>query len=1588
MLRKIKNVFQQLRRQKQQSETPVQTNPGRGFPTFWFRQPRDLPPFSHATIHNMLMDGEVRLALAIRAAPIYSVDWEVSSSKQEVATFVQQQLDKIWNNYIHQICRAQVWGWCAAETIYSLEHDTKRVQFERFEFRKASNTKIVTQQGQPWGVQFLRLKNDRQMTLPFPQSFFHAHDPEDGEFYGGSALFGAYSPWADKWIEGGGLDVRRLFMHKDAYGGVDLGYPEGETYIDGRDDPVPNRDIARQIVEQIRSGNVVVRPSDRDANGNEKWPLQRATIPANPQHILQYTKDLDDEISIGIGVPPQLKNNSHSWAGARIPMAAFYGSLDSWVVQIGKCLRSQIFEPLVLLNEGKAIDFGLTHRPLAEEAMEQQSNAGSGGNELPATQHGKSPTSTNGAARSSNKSKSKNNLNDEMFDEEDDPWADFTGKGRGKGWKNQKTGEVRYQTEKPKYTKRMSLDMTEAVGQGVLDAAELVKAAKQVIRLSADRARAPSGYTSDSPLIIDGKEYKGGEFIPDKSQAEVDRAAQEQPVPNSKAKQPFVYPDGSVQRFDEHGLPLSEAEFFDAAIDAGASPREAADDSQSLAIESEYEFARESSIPNAGEDLKGSARHRLNAWKGLTESEKDGSAEKLVTRDTLLKLEPHNLMETADTNPVTSLAMHYSLRSFPAKPGTGKNGDFLKDRQQFFEAFQNIKARAENIAENYGDDQILEGIENLREFVSAEIKRLRGQAAGDMISQISATDRYNQTANDLTGLYNKLLTRSYRIKKTSVAARVAEFLTAAKEKYGDSYSKELGEHVKDVIDGKSLNATFGKSGNQARRFNPAELYVNHAVREGGKDVSDITKDPVSATKHMVESLGFKGVQWGNSVTDSERTHHAAKAVEAWVDLSDILGIRPEDVSLDGKLGLAFGARGKGNALAHYEPGTQVINLTRKSGVGALAHEWGHAFDHAVNGFGLKDRLDRQGNYRKSGDYLSVDLDTHEVTAVKSITPDREPWKSTTSHPERFAGSEYTVKERPLRKLREAFKNLHRDSKSFRDRLKQQLRDDVKAGLISKEKAAKYWSSNEEVFARSFERHIQSKLEQSGRKNTYLSGLGQEHPYWPTNEEVAGMASSFDAIFAAYRVEKYGSSDPIVMSLDERREIIHRMAMPGTGTYKYGAVMLPVDSGTADAINNITESIDEADLENDGKEDWLHVTVKYGLVDADMEKLTEILGSVSAIDARLDAFDVFENDEHDVLIIKIESDDLHELNSRLSMLPHVDSYSEYRPHITIAYLKPGRGQKYVDKLGTLQARSLRLTKAVISLPGANSQEVELANPTCMSWLRAPKGGVTIDGKFYPGGQFISNSGDIGQPIGLDVADSQGVGFASPNIEENLTFDQALQNLDGDRHQKMKQAFENVDAQLGLTVESRSIIGDWGDGAEDSVLLAYSHYQDIDELRYAMAWKGLIAEQKAVLLFEEQNNGEHKIYSFEVDDTIKGVRKSLSDYGIEFRSIEIGNERPRVVIVDLDQTMGEAITKVAGQYNVTVEKIEGQGEFIGVDSERTRSEAHAEYQRIIEEYEEKWPDRKRYREEAPRRFSLDQRSRRSIFRSLIIGIGLKE
>ena len=104
-----------------------------------------------------------------------------------------------------------------------------------------------------------------------------------------------------------------------------------------------------------------------------------------------------------------------------------------------------------------------------------------------------------------------------------------------------------------------------------------------------------------------------------------------------------------------------------------------------------------------------------------------------------------------------------------------------------------------------------------------------------------------------------------------------------------------------------------------------------------------------------EEFKFRGVEFGNWLTQKERQASMNYCYEALIDLATALNIDEKDIAFSGQLALAFGARGVSDHSAHYEYLRKVINLTKMHGAGCTAHEWCHALDHQIALFyGIED----------------------------------------------------------------------------------------------------------------------------------------------------------------------------------------------------------------------------------------------------------------------------------------------------------------------------------------------------------------------------------------------------------------------------------------------------------------------------------------------------------------------------------------------------------------------------------------------------------------------------------------------------------
>lgn len=123
---------------------------------------------------------------------------------------------------------------------------------------------------------------------------------------------------------------------------------------------------------------------------------------------------------------------------------------------------------------------------------------------------------------------------------------------------------------------------------------------------------------------------------------------------------------------------------------------------------------------------------------------------------------------------------------------------------------------------------------------------------------------------------------------------------------------------------------------------------------------------------------------------------------------------------------------------------------------------------------------------------------------------------------------------------------------------------------------------------------------------------------------------------------------------------------------------PLKGQIVDWIKSITL---ESDLAEDGIETDSHITVKYGLHTDDADAVCRLIENLPPIRATLGKTSIFEVSKSDgrrfdVVKIDIDSDDLHRFNKIISdSLEHTDTFPNYHPHLTLAYVKAGHGPRY-------------------------------------------------------------------------------------------------------------------------------------------------------------------------------------------------------------------------------------------------------------------------------------------------------------------------
>ena len=303
--------------------------------------------------------------------------------------------------------------------------------------------------------------------------------------------------------------------------------------------------------------------------------------------------------------------------------------------------------------------------------------------------------------------------------------------------------------------------------------------------------------------------------------------------------------------------------------------------------------------------------------------------------------------------------------------------------------------------------------------------------------------------------------------------------------------------------------------------------LSYIKRTGGLLIEDADEHTV------IEKLHFKSLTLGNYVKDTEAREHIRHFVAAIVDLCEVLDI---NLSMNENLAIGFGAFGRGGkAMATYYPTRQLINLTKRSGDGSVAHEWGHFFDHFLNGFSMGTKPMRTEEYLESifeafsssRKYLTSPKTSLTKDYFKSLLAEiiRKKIPDTPFH-QSIAGL--------IAMLRFGYNHIDDSLVSFTSPQSEDKKPTDSFLYYHSKLQGSYWKDIAEMFARSFECYVFDKLTEKGRVNNYLvSGSMFSFPVYPQGEERKYINKCFDHLFDT--MKKHMAIKPFKPFTDQRAD---------------------------------------------------------------------------------------------------------------------------------------------------------------------------------------------------------------------------------------------------------------------------------------------------------------------------------------------------------------------------------------------------------------------------------------------------------------------
>lgn len=296
------------------------------------------------------------------------------SPDQRVAEFVLAHIERFWQRGVPLIQEgAYPYGWASGEHIYK-ESNGMMVWSHVKDFHPR-DAFVLTLKYQPIGTRIKNIREKQPVDLWFAsgavpaKACWYPHRPRFNQFYGRSQLMGAWRPWRRLGWRDAVEQVIDAAIYRAGYKGPVVRHPPEDmqtaksgipaTQEDGRGSMRRSaRDVARQLVEWAKAGAGFTLSSAKyptAQGGGDKWAIEWPDHVMDVRPLIEAAKYLEDQIMLGIGVPPELVKaggTGSGYSGRSIPREAFLDQQQRVADCMLQIFVEQVVKPLVLWNFG------------------------------------------------------------------------------------------------------------------------------------------------------------------------------------------------------------------------------------------------------------------------------------------------------------------------------------------------------------------------------------------------------------------------------------------------------------------------------------------------------------------------------------------------------------------------------------------------------------------------------------------------------------------------------------------------------------------------------------------------------------------------------------------------------------------------------------------------------------------------------------------------------------------------------------------------------------------------------------------------------------------------------------------------------------------------------------------------------------------------------------------------------------------------------------------------------------------------------------------------------------------------------------